>query len=118
MVCAFTGNRDLDGDGVADDGDAAGGEVAGAGGAGGTATAVGADVFDITADRGRARPLTFGAGVHYCLGANLARLEMQEGLAFFSERVAELALDGEPVYGTVSGIYGLEELPVRLTLRG
>ncbi len=72
--------------------------------------------FDITVERGRARPLTFGAGVHYCLGANLARLEMQEGLVFLSERLHDLALDGEPVYGTVSGIYGLEELPVRFTV--
>jgi hypothetical protein len=114
MVCAFTGNRDLDeASGVAAEAVAdvsAGGPVS-------AATALAADVFDIAADRGRARPLTFGAGVHYCLGANLARLEMQEGLVFLSERLGELALDGEPVYGTVSGIYGLEELPVRFTLR-
>jgi cytochrome P450 len=115
MVCAFTGNRDLDGDeadGVSTAETAALPE-------GGTATAVAApaDVFDIAADRGRARPLTFGAGVHYCLGANLARLEMQEGLVFLSEQIEELALDGEPVYGTVSGIYGLEALPVRFSLR-
>jgi cytochrome P450 len=89
MVCAFTGNRDL-GEDVAD-----------------------AEDFDITADRGRARALTFGAGVHYCLGANLARLELQEGLVFLSEHMRELELDGEPVFGTVSGIYGLEELPVK-----
>ncbi len=117
MVCAFTGNRDLDGEGVVDDGGAVAGAAA-AGGAGAAAIAVGADVFDITADRGRARPLTFGAGVHYCLGANLARLEMQEGLVFFAGRLGDLALDGEPLYGTVSGIYGLDELPVRFSLRG
>jgi cytochrome P450 len=92
MVCAFTGNRDLDEDGSADP-----------------------DAFDITAERGGARPLTFGAGVHYCLGANLARLEMQEGLTFFAERLGQLTLDGDPVYGTVSGIYGLESLPIRFT---
>ncbi len=95
MVCAFTGNRDLD-------------DVAGEAGAD-------PDVFDITVDRGRARPLTFGAGVHYCLGANLARLEMQEGLTFLAEHLHGLELDGEPVFGTVSGIYGLEELPVRFS---
>ena len=96
MVCAFTANRDLE-----EGGDGSGGDP---------------DLFDVTADRGRARPLTFGAGVHYCLGANLARLEMQEGLTFLAERMRGLALDGEPVFGTVSGIYGLEELPIRFTV--
>jgi cytochrome P450 len=91
MVCAFTGNRDLGAD------------------------ATDVESFDIRAERGRARALTFGAGVHYCLGANLARLELQEGLIFLAEQVGEIELDGEPVFGTVSGIYGLEELPVRLT---
>jgi cytochrome P450 len=94
MVCAFTGNRDL-----AED-------AAGEGGA---------DSFDITADRGRARPLTFGAGVHYCLGANLARVELQEGLAFLSQHLHGLELDGEPVFEGVSGIYGLAELPIRFS---
>jgi len=93
MVCAFTGNRDLE--------EAAPGSQ---------------DTFDITADRGSARPLTFGAGVHYCLGANLARLELQEGLAFLSAHMHDLELDGEPEFGTVSGIYGLERLPVRFTV--
>jgi hypothetical protein len=89
LVCAFTGNRDLgDGEGPA-------------------------DTFDITAARGRARPLTFGAGVHYCLGANLARVELQEGLSFLASHVRALELDGEPEFGTPSGIYGLERLGVR-----
>jgi cytochrome P450 len=97
MVCAFTGNRDL---GTADDGKQP------------------ADRFDIaaTSDGGRARALTFGAGVHYCLGANLARLELQEGLAFLATHVKQLELDGEPEFGTISGIYGLDRLPVRFTV--
>lgn len=95
LVCAFTGNRDL--------GDEGGAE--------------GADSFDISVDRGRARALTFGAGVHYCLGANLARAELQEGLEFLARNVSELELDGEPVFEGVSGIYGLAELPVRFSLQ-
>jgi cytochrome P450 len=95
MVCAFTGNRDLE---ATDAGDG------------------GAEHFDITADRGRARPLTFGAGVHYCLGANLARVELQEGLAFLATRMHDLRLDGEPVFEGVSGIYGLAELPIAFTV--
>jgi cytochrome P450 len=74
------------------------------------------DEFDITAQRGGARLLTFGAGIHYCVGANLARAEMQEALAFLAERVRTLALDGEPQFGRPSGIYGLESLPLRLEL--
>jgi cytochrome P450 len=76
------------------------------------------DEFDIAADRGRARVLTFGAGIHYCVGANLARAEMQEGLAFLAERVETVALAGEPEFGTPSGIYGLESLRLRLELAG
>ena len=87
MVCAFTGNRDgVDGE---------------------------AEAFDITADRGRAKPLTFGAGVHYCLGANLARAELQEALAFLPSRMPGLELAGEPELGSIHGIYGLERLPLR-----
>jgi len=73
------------------------------------------DGFDITADRGGARVLTFGAGIHYCVGANLARGEMQEGLAALARRVERIELAGEPEFGTPSGIYGLETLPLRLS---
>jgi cytochrome P450 len=69
------------------------------------------DAFDITAERS-AKPHTFGAGIHYCLGANLARLELTEALAFLSAHMRDLRLDGEPVYGSVNGIYGLDELPL------
>jgi cytochrome P450 len=74
------------------------------------------DEFDIAADRAGARVLTFGAGIHYCVGANLARAEMQEGLAFLAENVNRITLDGEPVFGTPSGIYGLDSLPLVLEL--
>ena len=74
------------------------------------------DDFDIEVGRATARLLTFGAGIHFCVGANLARAEMQEALAFLAERVVSLELDGAPVYGTPSGIYGIESLPLRLEL--
>jgi cytochrome P450 len=71
------------------------------------------DRFDITAERDRAKPLTFGAGPHFCLGANLARAELQEAFAFLPGRMPELELDGEPVFDSPLGIYGLDALPVR-----
>ena len=75
------------------------------------------DAFDVAAARDD-RPLTFGAGIHYCLGANLARAELQEGLRLIAERVETLALDGEPAYEGVQGVYGLRALPLRLTASG
>jgi cytochrome P450 len=69
------------------------------------------DEFDISAERG-GKPHTFGAGIHYCLGANLARLEMTEALKFLSQNMRDLRLDGDPVFGSVNGIYGLDELPL------
>jgi cytochrome P450 len=65
---------------------------------------------------GGERLLTFGAGIHYCVGANLARAEMHEGLDFPAERVTSPALDGEPEFGAPSGINGLEALPLQLEL--
>jgi cytochrome P450 len=67
--------------------------------------------FDITAARD-ARLLTFGAGAHYCLGANLARAELAEALAFLAPRARGLALDGPPQLGGVEGIYGIDKLPI------
>jgi cytochrome P450 len=72
------------------------------------------DEFDIGAERG-AKPHTFGAGIHYCLGANLARLEMTEALTLFSQHMRDLRLDGDPIFGSVNGIYGLDELPLAFT---
>ena len=67
--------------------------------------------FDITAPRDT-RLLTFGAGTHYCPGANLARAELEEALAFLAPRTPGLALDGPPQLGGVEGIYGIDKLPI------
>jgi cytochrome P450 len=70
--------------------------------------------FDITAERTGTRVLTFGAGIHNCVGASLARAEIAEAIVMLAERVGTLSLDGEPQFGTPSGIYSLESLPLRL----
>jgi len=73
--------------------------------------------FDILADRGGAQLLTFGFGTHFCAGAHLARAEITEALAFLAPRMRNLRRDGEPVFGTPTGIYTMRSLPVRFTPR-
>jgi cytochrome P450 len=71
----------------------------------------GGEEFDITAERD-GRLLTFGAGPHFCLGANLARAELEEALSFLAPRMPGLSADGAAVLGNVEGIYGVESLPL------
>jgi cytochrome P450 len=71
------------------------------------------DSFDITVPR--EPQLTFGGGPHYCLGANLARAEMQEALPFLAAAMPGIALDGEPTWRPPFGIFGPETLPLRFT---
>ena len=66
------------------------------------------DTFDMTRPSGKV--WTFGAGIHYCLGANLAKAELQEALSFLAPRMPGLRLEGAPAYESTQGIYGLSEL--------
>jgi cytochrome P450 len=70
--------------------------------------------FDITKEASTAPQLTFGSGIHYCLGASLARAELQEALPILARRMPGLILDGEVTWkpDTV-GIWGPERLPLR-----
>ena len=68
------------------------------------------DRFDITAERD-GRVLTFGAGAHYCLGANLATAELEEALTFLVPRMPASPPDG-PACGGVEGICQVESLPL------
>jgi cytochrome P450 len=74
----------------------------------------GADRFDITREAPDAwQLLTFGGGIHYCLGANLARVELTEALAELSGRIERLRLEGEPVPNPPgSVILGYQSLPI------
>ncbi|MGZ5291706.1 MAG: cytochrome P450 [Actinomycetota bacterium] len=56
--------------------------------------------------------LGFGAGIHFCLGAPLARVEVQEELRALVRRAPGLELAGEPVRRPGLVIRGLETLPV------
>ena len=72
--------------------------------------------FDITREPVGQPQLSFGAGIHYCLGASLARAELQEAFVTLSQRMPNLALDGEVEYKpTGVGIFGPARLPVSFT---
>jgi cytochrome P450 len=73
------------------------------------------DRFDIMADRSAAQVLSFGFGEHFCAGANLARAEITEALAFLAPRMRDLKPDGAPSFGTPTGIYTMRSVPVRFT---
>jgi cytochrome P450 len=68
------------------------------------------DTFD--PDRGSLRHLGFGRGLHYCLGAPLARLETSAALSELTARFPGARLDGEPQYKANVTLRGLSELMV------
>jgi hypothetical protein len=70
------------------------------------------DRFDITrADAGDL--ISFGVGVHYCLGSQFARREVRTFLPKLFGRVAEMELAGEPQYTASTFVSGVKHLPVR-----
>jgi cytochrome P450 len=60
--------------------------------------------------------VSFGAGIHFCIGAPLARLEMLVALETLFKRLSKLKLAAPPRYKDVYHFHGLEEL--RVDLRG
>ncbi len=58
--------------------------------------------------------VSFGAGLHFCVGAPLARLEMATALPILIERLPELALAASPTFADRWHFRGLEALPVHL----
>ncbi|MFG1615128.1 cytochrome P450 [Nonomuraea wenchangensis] len=75
------------------------------------------DPFRFDVGRTPNRHLAFGAGVHYCLGAGLARMEIQALFAELVPRLAEVGLDGEPAWLATTFVGGLKTLPIRYALR-
>jgi len=71
------------------------------------------NTFDITKERGAAQ-MTFGSGIHFCMGAALARAELQEALPILARRMPSLATNGEVTWKPATfGIWGPARLPVR-----
>ena len=69
------------------------------------------DVLDLRREDNR--HLAFGMGVHFCLGAPLARVEGQIALLAFAERFDGPELAAEPVYKENITLRGLASLPLR-----
>ncbi|BBY59425.1 cytochrome P450 [Mycolicibacterium sarraceniae] len=71
--------------------------------------------FDVGRDPNK--HLSFGYGVHFCLGAALARMEMH---SFFSElvpRINTIELAGDPELMATTFVGGLKRLPIRYSLK-
>lgn len=60
--------------------------------------------------------LSFGLGVHYCLGAQVARREVRTLLTKILERVDAIELDGQPEWSAVHFVSGVKHLPVAYSL--
>ena len=71
------------------------------------------DTFDIGAERST-QQLTFGSGIHHCLGAALARAELQEALPLLARRLPDLRIEGQVEWKPATfGIWGPARLPAR-----
>lgn len=69
------------------------------------------DRFDIARTDAR-QHLAFSAGIHYCLGAQLARLEATIALQALFERYPDLAADGPPTRRRTRVLRGFERVPL------
>lgn len=75
------------------------------------------DPFRFDVGRDPNKHLSFGYGVHFCLGASLARMEMN---SFFSEllpRLESIELSGSPELSASTFVGGVKHLPIRYALR-
>jgi len=56
--------------------------------------------------------VSFGAGIHFCIGAPLARIELQASLGAIFSRLPDLKLAEPPQYGDTYHFHGLQKLMV------
>ena len=74
------------------------------------------DVFDPNRDADPPH-LAFGHGPHYCIGAALARAELQEALLALTSRLCCPAIAADAVWRPPFGLHGPERLPLAFTAR-
>ncbi|MES0157641.1 cytochrome P450 [Mesorhizobium sp. M0018] len=65
-------------------------------------------------DRADQKNVSFGAGIHFCIGAPLARLELQVSLKTLFERLPRLQMAEQPRFRDTYHFHGLETLAVRI----
>jgi 4-methoxybenzoate monooxygenase (O-demethylating) len=70
------------------------------------------DTFDVT--RRAAGHMTFGTGIHGCVGQAVARLETEAILTALASRVASFELTGEPARRLNNTLRGFDKLPLRI----
>jgi cytochrome P450 len=75
-----------------------------------------AQSFDIT--RTNNNHVSFGAGIHFCIGAPLARMEAQVAFERFATRVEGFVLTEEPTYREAFVLRGLSKLPISFEANG
>jgi hypothetical protein len=69
-----------------------------------------AETFDIR--RAPHKPLSFGGGIHFCVGAELARAEGEVAFAALTQRLPQMRVDtGDPAWRAGFLFRGLERLP-------
>lgn len=78
----------------------------------------GAHTFDIHKEPAGSPHLTLGSGIHYCLGAWLARAELQEALPILAQRLPDLAVDGDITWKPAgTAIFGPDHFPATFSPR-
>ena len=75
------------------------------------------DPFRFDVGRDPNKHLAFGYGVHFCLGAALARMEVNSFFAELLPRLKSIELTGDPEFVATTFVGGLKHLPVRYALR-
>jgi cytochrome P450 len=75
------------------------------------------DPFTFRVDRHPNRHLGFGIGEHFCAGAHVARLELENAFRYLIPRLAEVEVIGEPKRLRSHLVGGIKHLPIRYRLK-